>query len=146
MAARMPRARLSLFILGLTAGIVGFTTASLAEDCGDIKKITEKRQAEMSKVGAMVAAAKGKPIDPTVYCKVSQPFIAADNALIAFMEKNKDWCGIPDEAIANVKSNHVKSVGFTNKACSVAAQWKKQQEAGGGNGAPQAQPLPTGPL
>ena len=65
------------------------------------------------------------------------------------MEKNKDWCGVPDEALAALKANHVKSVAFAQKACSVAAkirEMKKQQEAGGGNGAPQAQPLPTGPL
>ena len=66
--------------------------------------------------------------------------------MIAYMEKNKDWCQIPDEAIAQLKANHAKSVAFSAKACKVAAQIKKMKEQQAQGGAPQAQPLPTGPL
>jgi hypothetical protein len=147
MAPRTPPIRLGLFICGLTAGFVGLSATSFAQQsCGeDIKRLTEKRQAELNRVNAMVAAAKGKPMDPSVFCKQSGGLNSVENALIAYMEKNKDWCGVPDEVISNLKANHAKSVAFSAKACAVAAQMKKQQEAGG-NGAPQAQPLPTGPL
>ncbi len=33
--------------------------------------------------------------------------------MIAYMEKNKDWCGFPDEAIDNLKANHAKSASLS---------------------------------
>ena len=49
--------------------------------------------------------------------------------------------------IDQLKATHAKSIGFSNKACNVAAQMKKMKEqAAEGGGAPQAQPLPAGPL
>jgi hypothetical protein len=146
MALRTPPIRLGLLLLGLMAGCVGLSATARADSCPeDLKRLTERWQGEMAKLNAMVAAAKGKPMDPQVFCNQSRPFVAADNALIAYMEKNKDWCGVPDEVITARKADHVKSVAMSSKACTVAAQMKKQQEAGG-NGAPQAQALPTGPL
>jgi hypothetical protein len=148
MALCTPRARSGLIALGLMAGYMGLSATALAQQsCGeDLKKLTDKRQVELTRINALVAAAKGKPMDPEVFCKQSQGLNSVENALIAYMEKNKDWCGIPDEIVSAMKENHAKSAAFAGKACAVAAKWKKQQEAGGGNGAPQAQPLPTGPL
>ena len=51
--------------------------------------------------------------------------------MIAYMEKNKDWCQIPDEALDQLKANHAKSVAFSAKACKVAAQMKKMKEQAG---------------
>ena len=42
--------------------------------------------------------------------------------MLAYMQKNKDWCQIPDEAIGQLKETHAKSVAFGGKACTVAAQ------------------------
>jgi hypothetical protein len=64
------------------------------------------------------------------------------------MEKNKDWCSFPDQAISDLKEHHAKNVQFSSRACTVAAQMKKMkaQAAQGGGAGPQAQPLPAGPL
>ena len=147
MALQTPPIRLALLLFGLTAGSLTLTATSFAQQsCGDdLKRLSEKREAELNKVNGLVHAAKGKPIDPAVFCSQSAGLNTAENALIAYMEKNKDWCGVPDEVLAALKTNHVKSVAFSTKACSVAAQMKKRQEAGA-SGAPQAQPLPAGPL
>jgi methylglyoxal synthase len=74
--------------------------------------------------------------------------VRAETALIAYMEKNKDWCSFPDEAIAQLKEHHAKNMAFSGKACTVAAQMKKMKEqaAQSGPAGPQAQPLPAGPL
>jgi hypothetical protein len=142
MARVMPAVRLALFAVAL-AGWAATTGAAFAQECGDdLKRMSEKRNTELEKVNNLVRAAKGKPIDPSIFCAQSAGLIAAESAMIAYMEKNKDWCGVPDEALAGMKANHVKSVAFAHKACTVAAQMKKQQAAG----AAQAQPLPTGPL
>jgi hypothetical protein len=124
-------------------------------DCAtDLQKLAARRAAAMQGINEIVAAAKGKKLDPQAFCVRSRPLNGAEDAMLAYMIKNKDWCQIPDEAIANLKAAHVKSVAFGGKACSVAAQievmkkkaaqaQQQQQQAGG---APQAQPLPTGPL
>ena len=44
------------------------------------------------------------------------------------MEKNKDWCSFPDEAISQLKEHHAKNAGFNAKACTVAAKMKKMKE------------------
>ncbi len=144
MAALTPTIRLALFAFGLTACTATLTGAAFAQQsCGeDLKRLSEKREVELTRVNNMVRAAKGKPINPAMFCSQSAGLNSAENALIAYMEKNKDWCGVPDEALASLKANHVKSVAFSAKACQVAAQMKKEQSAG----AAQAQPLPAGPL
>jgi hypothetical protein len=76
----------------------------------------------------------------------SAGLIRAESALIAYMEKNKEWCSFPDEAIDELKEHHNKNAGFNAKACTVAAQIKKMKEQQAQGGGPQAQPLPAGPL
>jgi hypothetical protein len=144
MAALTPTIRLALFVFGLTTGAAQLTGVAFAQQsCGeDLKRLSEKREAELTRINNLVRATKGKPIDPTVFCSQSAGLNTAENALIAYMEKNKDWCSVPDEVIDALKANHVKSLAFSAKACKVAAQMKKEQAAG----AAQAQPLPAGPL
>jgi len=143
--------RLALFVFALMASSV-ITSATTAyaqqQSCGDdIKRLSTKREAELNRVNNVVKAAKGKALDPAVFCAQSAGFNAADSAFIAYMEKNKDWCGVPDEVIAGLKANHVKSLAFSTKACTIAAQAKKREAAGlNGAGAPQAPALPAGPL
>jgi hypothetical protein len=148
MAHLTPPIRLALFVFGLTAGSLTLSAASLAQQsCGDdLKRLSEKRQAELNRVNQLVVAAKGKPLNPILFCSQSAGLNSAENALIAYMDKNKDWCGIPDEVVAALKANHVKSVAFSTRACTVAAQMKKQQAAGAAAQAQQAPALPAGPL
>jgi hypothetical protein len=150
MARFTPPIRLALFACGLAAGSLTLSAASFAQQscADDLKRLSDKRGVELDKINALVKAAKGKPMNPAMFCSQSGGLNAAENALIAYMEKNKDWCGVPEEALASLKENHLKSLAFANKACTVAAQMKKREAAGanGGNGAPQAAPLPAGPL
>ena len=144
MARLSPTLRLALLACGLMAAAAIQAGAAFADQsCGDdLKRLADKREAELTRVNNLVRAAKGKPMNPESFCAQSAGLNVAENALIAYMEKNKDWCGVPDAALAGLKANHIKSVAFSAKACAVAAQMKKQQAAGGA----QAQPLPAGPL
>ena len=148
MAPLKPSIRLALFVFGLGAGPVTLTKASFAQQsCGeDLKRLSEKRAAELDRVNGMVRAAKGKPMDPAKFCSQSAGLNSAESALIAYMEKNKDWCSFPDEAIGQLKEHHIKNAQFNAKACTVAAQMKKMKEQAAQGGGPQAQPLPAGPL
>jgi hypothetical protein len=120
----------------------GFAAPAWA-DCGDdMQKLAQARNAELEKVNAFAKAAHGKPLDPEAFCIKSAGLLKAEQAIIAYMEKNKDWCSFPDEAINNLKASHAKNAGFNAKACQVAAKIKKMKE----QAAAQAQPLPRGPL
>ena len=120
---------------------------ALAQSCGDdLQKLAQRREAEMASINTLVKASKGKQLDPTVFCAKSGGLMSAENAMIAYMEKNKDWCGIPDDTLNGLKANHTKSAAFAAQACKVAGELKKAKEQGADGGGPQAQPLPAGPL
>ncbi len=124
-----------------------WTAPALAQSCGeDMQKLSQRREAELGTINALIKANGHKQLDPTVFCSKSSGLMTAENAMIAYMEKNKDWCGIPDEALDSLKANHAKSAAFAAKACKVAAEMKKMKDQQANGGGPQAQPLPTGPL
>jgi len=133
--------------LGLALVSAVCAAPALAQSCSeDVQKLSQRRDAEMTTINNLVKQAHGKQLDPVAFCAKSSGLIAAENAMIAYMEKNKDWCGFPDVALANLKANHAKSSAFAAKACKVAAELKKAKEQGAEGGGPVAQPLPTGPL
>ncbi|HLX98820.1 MAG TPA: hypothetical protein VKR62_08975 [Roseiarcus sp.] len=129
----------------MAAGVIGPAYA----DCGgDMQKLAEARNTQLQIVNDFAKSFHGKPMDPTAFCAKSGGLVRAESALIAYMEKNKDWCSFPDEAIGQLKEHHAKNAAFNAKACKVAAEMKKMKEqaAEGGGAGPQAQPLPAGPL
>ena len=134
------------------AGVVGLVAlmGSAWADCGsDMQKLAQARNAQLEVVNNFAKSFHGKPLDPEAFCAKSGGLVRAETALIAYMEKNKDWCSFPDEAISQLKEHHVKNAAFSSKACTVAAQVKKMKEQaaqGGAAAGPQAQPLPAGPL
>jgi hypothetical protein len=119
---------------------------ALADCGGDMQKLAQARNVELQKINDFAKAAHGKPLDPTAFCVKSAALLHAETALIAYMEKNKDWCSFPDEAINNLKTGHAKNAGFSAKACTVAEKIKKMKEQAAQGGGPQVQPLPAGPL
>jgi hypothetical protein len=129
--------------LFLAVGVTGWAHA----DCGsDMQKLAEARNVQLEAVNNYAKTFHGKPMDPAGFCAKSAGLIRAESALIAYMEKNKDWCSFPDEAIGALKEHHAKNAQFNAKACKVAAEMKKMKEQAAEGGGPQAQPLPTGPL
>jgi hypothetical protein len=134
--------------------LVSAAPAFADQDCGkDLQTLAGRRETALKNINALVAASNGKKLDPEAFCARSTPLNAAEDAMLAYMVKNKDWCQIPDDAIAQLKASHAKSAAFGGKACSVAAQIRKmktqaaqaQAQASQGGG-PAVQPLPTGPL
>ena len=111
MARVTPPTRLALFVFGLVAGsLIGNATAFAEQNCGDdLKRLSEKREVELTRINGLVRASKGKPLDPIMFCGQSAGLNAAENALIAYMEKNKDWCSVPDDALAAMKANHARA-------------------------------------
>ena len=135
--------------IALAFGFAAAFAAPAFADCGqDMQKLAQARNVEMEKVNSYAKSFKGKPMDPAGFCAKTSGLLRAEEALIAYMTKNKDWCSFPDDAINNLKAGHVKNAGFNSKACKVASQIQKMKEqaAQGAAAGPQAQPLPAGPL
>jgi hypothetical protein len=142
---------LSIFVL---SSVAWSSAAWAAGDCGaDLQQLSARREAALKNINQLVVAAKGKKLDPEAFCAHSRPLNAAEDAMLSYMVKNKDWCQIPDDAIAQLKGSHAKSVAFGGKACTVAAQIRKMKtqaaqaaQQGANGGQPAVQPLPAGPL
>jgi hypothetical protein len=136
------------------AAVLLTAPAFAAQDCAtDLQTLAARREAALKSINELVASAHGKKLDPDAFCARSRPLNAAEETMLAYMQKNKDWCQIPDEAISQLKDTHVKSVAFGGKACTVAAQMRTMkakaqaaQQAQQAGGQPAEQPLPAGPL
>jgi hypothetical protein len=68
------------------------------------------------KAGAIQAASKRKAERKEI-CTLLQRFAAAESAMIKFLVDNKTWCGVPDQAITQVKTNHAKTLKIRTAAC-----------------------------
>ena len=145
---KMSSFRLGALAMALALSAACSVSAALAQSCNDdIGKMSQERQAAMKTINDMVVAAKGKQMDAATFCAKSAPLNAIEVKLLAYLQKNQDWCAIPDAFIDQLKAAHAKSVAFSGRACTAAAQQKKMKEAGAsGNGAPAAPQLPAGPL
>ncbi len=92
----------------------GATAPPGGTQCGDFAKLT----AEAQKRSALVGAALKAKADRKEICTLMTNFVAAETNVVKFLETNKVWCGVPDEAITVSKANHEKSMKFRTTACS----------------------------
>jgi hypothetical protein len=150
MGANSPlRRSASVISLGLLLA-AGFGGAALAQSCQeDFQKLTEQRMSQIAALNKLGKANKGK-MDPMAACPLARKLSGIEGEMLSYMEKNKDWCAIPDQVVDNFKQARAKTSSFASQACAVAAKVKKMQEqqreqaAAGGFG--QVQKLPSGPL
>jgi hypothetical protein len=121
-------------------------TAFAAECNEDIGALTKKRQGIIDQLNQLAQGGK-KQLDPVASCPKLRALVAVERELLAYLTKNKEWCGVPDEAFQNISTSSGKSSKVADQACKVAAQMKKaqQQQASGALNAPQPK-LPAGPL
>jgi hypothetical protein len=118
--------------------------AAQATSCQqDLEKFGSRRVAAMEDLSRLAKAGKGK-LDPIAACPKLRNLAALEAQFVDYLVKNKDWCGIPDNIVQAMSGSHVKTSKFATQACTIAAQAKKAQQQQ--VAAPQAQPLPTGPL
>ncbi|HLH10802.1 MAG TPA: hypothetical protein VKV77_02860 [Methylovirgula sp.] len=114
-----------------------------AECSEDIGNLAKKRQGIIDDLNKLAKASPKGQLDPAVSCPKLRSLATAEENLLAYLQKNKDWCMVPDEAIGNLTKSLGRSKTVASRACAMASAIKKNQEAGG-LGAPQK--LPAGPL
>jgi hypothetical protein len=146
-AVSFSRAIARLSFLAIVAG----AGAAHAQSCQeDFQKLTQRRMAQIQVLNSLGKAGKGK-MDPNAACPAARKLVGIENEMLAYMNKNKDWCAIPDNVVDGFRQAGAKTKNFASQACTVAAKMKQMQQQqreqaanGGGMGAPPK--LPSGPL
>jgi hypothetical protein len=136
--------RLTFPVLVLGFGLPALTGPARADCNEDMGKIMQRREALIQELNASAKVTKGK-LDPTSACPRLRKLAGMENELIAYMNKNKEWCAVPDNAIENATAGHAKTAQTAAQACNIAEQIKKAQEQQA-NGGAAPQKLPAGPL
>lgn len=136
----------------LGAGLLAlaFAQPAAAQSCeNDIGALQQKRQTQIVEINKSTQDGK---LDPIAACPRLRNLASIENEMLGYMQKNQNWCNIPDDVIGNVKEGQAKTASVAKQACTIAAQIRKQQQqqaTGGGMpgfGAPPAPRLPAGPL
>jgi hypothetical protein len=144
-AARLAALALMGSILSANLGSPALAQQACQED---FQRLTQKRMAQIGVLNRLGKAGKGH-MDPIAACPAARTLVGVETEMLNYMEKNKDWCAIPDNVIDGFKAARAKSQGFASQACGVAAKVKQmqaQQRTQAAN--PQSAPLklPAGPL
>jgi hypothetical protein len=84
-----------------------------AVDCNSFVKMRDEAQQRALAVrNAVQNKAERKDI-----CALVQHYYAAEATVVKFLEDNKTWCGIPEQAIKMAKDNHEHTLKFRTAAC-----------------------------
>jgi hypothetical protein len=101
-------------------GMPGMQAAPAPSPCDGFMPLRDDAQ----KKGAAIGAAQKRRVDRQEMCKLITAFSAAEAKATVFLEKNKTWCGVPDQAIASQKATHAKTEHFREVVCAPAPQPK----------------------
>jgi len=116
---------------------------AMAGECNkDIGALMQKRQQSIEQLNKLAKASPKGQLDPIASCPKLRGLAVIEQELAAYLTKNKDWCMVPDNAVAGIQPSSKHTREIAGKACKVAEQIKKGQEAG----AAAAPKLPAGPL
>ncbi|MGR7995963.1 MULTISPECIES: hypothetical protein [unclassified Xanthobacter] len=101
------------------AVVVSAVSASAAwADCqSDVTSLRSELEAK----GAALQAAGKKKADPQTLCPLFRSFATAEANWVKFLQSNKDWCQIPDEAIKQAIASNKKTNQVRDQVCKVAA-------------------------
>ena len=152
----MVRAPTLLTALALCAGVALPSGPALAQPstCQEAQKFMGERQTLIQ--GLNKSAGKDKKLDPRVACGAFGKLVSNGETGLKWLETNKDWCQVPDQFVANFKSEHAKIKDLRGQACGAVAkleqmqkQAREQQQKGGnpfGGGLTGTYKIPQGAL
>jgi hypothetical protein len=121
--------------------------------CEKLVTLLTSRREMMGKINE--TAKEKKKLDAQMACGLFTKLSANGNETVKWMNTNKDWCGVPDQLIANLKTDNEKVSNFRGQACKAAAQIEEMKKNGGqpgqggllgGNGLSGEMKIPSGAL
>ena len=90
--------------------------AATGPQCNDFIKLRDDAQAK----AMAVRNATLRKVDRKELCTLTERFFTAEGVALKFLQQNKTWCGIPDEAVKAAKTGHERTLKFRTAACSEA--------------------------
>lgn len=94
------------------AALAGFAAVAPAKaDCQeDIGGFMKKRDAVIAQLNALSGSGgKKKQLDPVAACPKFKALSGILGETVAYMEKNKDWCNIPDQLLEGARASAASS-------------------------------------
>ena len=111
----------TVFMAALAAAASGTALAQAAPpQCAAFMQLRTEAQEKATAVRTAI----DKKVDRKEVCTLVQRFYAAEGTVVKFLEDNKSWCNIPDQAITAAKQNHERTLKFRTAACTEAPQAK----------------------
>jgi hypothetical protein len=90
--------------------------AAQAQGIPCMNEIAPLRQA-VEKAGQAIKAAADKKAERSEICNRIKTFVAHEAKFIKYIETNASWCGIPPDAVAQLKKGHAHSTKMRTQAC-----------------------------
>ena len=106
-------------ILLAAFAIIAASDAASAQAPSQCNAFIPLRDDAQQKAAAVRAATEHKAERREV-CALVTRFATAEAAVVKFLDANKTWCGIPDEAVKAAKTGHERTLKFRTVACSEA--------------------------
>jgi hypothetical protein len=81
---------------------------------------------DVEKTGLALQGASKRKAQPDEVCKLFKAFIAAEGKMLKGLQDNSSTCGVPPDAIKNLKEQHSKANQMGQRVCEAAAQGPRQ--------------------
>lgn len=76
---------------------------------------------EAQKRGEAIQAAAKRKAGPRVICGLFRRFSVAEAKMVKYAVANEAWCGIPAQAVKQMKESHAKTLKIRARVCEAAA-------------------------
>ena len=77
---------------------------------------------ELQKHGAAIGEANDKKADVKIACGLFRTYIATEAKMLKALETNGSLCGVPAEAVQQVRGSHAKAKQIGKQVCDAAAR------------------------
>ena len=106
----------ALAVVAIAAGSQAVSAQSAPTQCNAFIQLRNDAQQK----ALAVRHAMEKKVERKDICALVTRYYAAEGTVVKFLEDNKTWCGIPEQAIKAAKDNHEHTLKFRTAACTEA--------------------------
>jgi hypothetical protein len=99
------------FVASVT--VIRTASAQAQSDCNAFVKLRDDAQQK----AAAIKAAGARKAERTEMCGIVTRFATAEAVVVKFLQDNKTWCGIPDQALTAAKASHENTMKFRTAVC-----------------------------
>lgn len=118
---------LPLSTIRLLAILVGFAVSTCAANAQMqcMNELMPLRET-VEKEGVATKAAIERKAERGQICNHLKRYVAAEAKYLKYLEDNQGWCGVPPDALTQIKTSHGQSMKVRNQACSAAPAAARQ--------------------